>query len=252
MLRYKNILFVGLLALPVTTFADGFGLLMLNVINENSSYNYDYYNYYDYSLSNGVDYGYSPGVGISFDSNLGENHLFGYRLNLEYYNASGTATYENYDYNGTLREVTRLPVSKKTFSLVNTFTFGLYRSKYIRLWIGPQIVVSRIDEENVYHDLFSDLGGGPALGINYNINKEVSLAVDASYNIMGDTTSTNVRAYLYWRFGETFTVRPSQVRKRVDPTDMGTRLNYLKGLRDDGVLTEEEYQYKRKQVIDAY
>jgi len=227
-----------------TLFAGGLGLYMLNIIDENS--------YYDYEET-GKDYGYSPGVGLTYDINLGKNNLFSYRVGIDYYKASGTSSYYDYDLNGTQSPLKKRSIEKSTMTLVNTFGFGIYRTKHLRLWLGPQVNIMKVKETNDYNDYFVDFSAGPVAGINYNINNDFSLAVDASLMVVGDTTSSQIRVYAFWRFDENF-IRPApKLKKRANHnSDMGDKLRYLESLRDEGILTEEEFQKKRQEVIAEF
>ena len=251
----KKLLIISIFSFSL--YAEGMGIYMLNVVDE-----------YSYG-ENEPDYGYSPGVGISFDTNLGKNKVFAYRLNFEYYRATGTDFYfpsdtvfENYK--------VKYDVKKSVFSVVNIFSFGIYRSKYMRLWIGPVLSIhseksdERNDYDDYYYEMYPDinLDAGPIVGINLNINDNASLAIDVSYGLLSTgTESPKVRAYLFWRFGETFEkrrpkVQPIQQRPQPKVQEKKSetfeeKLKYLKSLRDQEILTEEEYQFKRKELVQS-
>ena len=231
--------------------AAGLGLYMLNVVDESTF------------EETGPDYGYSPGFGLSFDTNLGKNKVFGYRLDFEYYKANGTDYYRPFD--SIDRVILKADVSKRVFSMVNILHFGLYRSEHVRLWIGPAIALHNEDnnERNNYdtYDYYTELNVdvGPAIGLNYNINEDFSLSVDASYGILSSGTSAlKARAYVFWRFGETFVARRvvQPIQQRLKPPveiskdkTFEDKLEYLKSLREKDILTEEEYQLKRKELV---
>ena len=245
----KNVKIVlSALFLPTMLFADGLGIYMLNVINEQSNYADTY---------NNKDYGYSPGIGLSYDSNLGQNSVFSYRLGFDYYEAKGTQSATTYDYNTGIETIKIYNISKSTFSMANTFCFGLYRSEHIRLWIGSQITAIKNDSSDLDDTFFNTIEIGPSVGVNYNINDNATLAMDATFNIIGEESSTKIRAYLFWRFDEKFKIRPKvkkrvRVKKTTKNREMGDKLIYLQQLKDEGILTEQEYETKRQQVIDAY
>ena len=76
-------------------------------------------------------YEYKPntGLGFVFDTNIGKDSDFSYRLNLEYTLAD-------------LEESSRLyssSVSKHKYNIVNTFGFSIYHSRYVRFWAGPRL-----------------------------------------------------------------------------------------------------------------
>ena len=243
MRQFKNIVIFSFLLYSSTLFAGGLGVYMLNVIDENS--------YYDDET--GKDYGYSPGIGVTYDTNIGKNSLFNYRLGIDYYKARGTSTFYDYDMNGTRSTLQSVDVKKSTLSLVNTFGFGVYRSKNLRLWLGPQITVMRVKENDYYNDYSIDFSAGPALGLNYNLNDDVALSIDATLMALGETTSTMVRLYAIWRFNETFKVTAPKLHGSANyNADMGEKLRYLQSLRDEGILTEEELQKKRQEIISDF
>ena len=93
-----------------------------------------------------------------------------------------------------------------------------------------------------------DMAIGPVVGLNYNMNENISLSLDTSVNIMDSGENLSVRAYVFWRFGETFEVKPA----RGVANDMGEQLLYIKDLRDQGILTDREYESKRKEIIERY
>ena len=241
----KKIILLSFILCSSTLFAGGLGIYMLNVIDENSLYDSD---------GTGKEYGYSPGVGITYDTNVGNNSLFNYRLGIDYYKAEGTTYFYDYDMNGTQSPLQKKSAKKSTLSLVNTFGFGIYRSKNLRLWLGPQITFMRIKENDEYNNYYGDFTGGPAVGMNYNFNKaDLSLSVDAALMVVGEVTSAMVRFYAIWRFNESFKVSvPKLNRSPSHNSDMGEKLRYLQALRDEGILTEVEFQKKRQEVIDDF
>ena len=240
--------------------AAGIGVYMLNVIGEQG--------FGEESGSNHQNFGYSPGIGLSFDTNLGKNRVFGYRLNFEYYKAEGTdRLYYSDNFDSVYKDI---DLCKTVFSVVNILDFGIYRSANLRVWVGPALSIhNTVYSHNAYRnsDLYynnnyseEDFELAPILGLNYNLNDHFSLAVDASYALL--TTSTNsvkARAYLFWRFGETFEERipkreqPSQVNIEEEEKNktFEEKLKYLKSLRDQEILTEEEYQFKRKELVQS-
>ena len=243
----KKLLMISIFSFSL--YAEGVGIYMLNVINEKG---YDSYE---------DDYGYSPGIGLSFDTNLGKNKIFSYRLNFEYYRADGTDTYRPFDSNIDVK----YDIHKNVVSVVNIIGFGVYRSKHIRLWLGPIVSVNS-ENTNAHHDYEdaftnNNLEVGPVTGLNYNINEAASLSIDISYGLLSTgTTSAKARVYLFWRFGETFEPRKPKIKKKKtmqstsqprQTENFEEKLHYLKSLRDKEILTEEEYQLKRKELIDT-
>ncbi len=234
----KKVLVLLLFLFPTLSFSDGLGLYMLN----------------DFDSDNGayeVNYGYSPGVGLSYALTLGENQLFSYRLGLEYYKSRGQGTVYQYASDGNFSKeptTTTVNAKRRTIAAVNTFEFGLYRSKNLRFWVGPQFTIMDVKEKVEYQINGFDMAIGPVVGLNYNMNENISLSLDTSVNIMDSGENLSVRAYVFWRFGEAFEVKPA----RGVANDMGEKLLYIKDLRDQGILTDKEYESKRKEIIERY
>ena len=141
------------------------------------------------------------GVGFVFDTNLGKDRTFNYRLGFEYMRTGldDSIGDENYDY-------------VKRINVVNTFGFGFYRSQSIRLWAAPRILISEYtykEKGEVTHYNFSnkgiDVGVGPALGININFDNHLTLSLDADYMAIFSSTNraiTTLRVSLIFRFDE--------------------------------------------------
>src|SRR4030042_7001947 len=70
-----------------------------------------------------VDYG--PGAGFLLDTAVASNDHFNYRLNVGYENTikSGTPFFGGW--------------SMHRISISNTFGYAFFRSKYLRVWMGP-------------------------------------------------------------------------------------------------------------------
>jgi hypothetical protein len=202
-----------LLAMPMVVSAAGMGVYVPLTFGEKESVEYD-------SVTGTTDFEYKPGagVGIAFDSNIGKDKLYNYRLGLEY-TKSKLDKVDGYS-------ITNATYTKKTFNIVNTFGFGVLRTKTVRLWVGPRLNIQFADMESSENSEFShsDFGIGVAAagGINVNLGKVVSLAADLDYHVagiagdeewyagdVGDSYSgTNkgftARFYVLFRFGEEF------------------------------------------------
>ena len=142
----------------------------------------------------------SGGIGFVFDTNLGEDRTFNYRLGLEYMRTSLSdhISNESYEY-------------AKRINVVNTFGFGFYRSQTVRLWAAPRILVSEYTykkrEGETYYDFSNkgiDVGIGPALGININFNRHLTLSIDADYMAIfsSDREIAAIRTYFIFCFDE--------------------------------------------------
>jgi len=202
-----------------------------------------------------IDYGYSPGIGVSYAMSLGEDRLFSYRLDMEYYKSRGQGKVYSYDMNSSQETVTTVEGKRRIFSVVNIFEFGLYRSKHLRFWVGPHFTVNHVKEKVEYQYNDTEVAIGPVIGLNYNINDSASLSIDASTDLIDSGENLSVRAYVFWRFGEEFKKRSRKrtvKSKSLDGPDIEEKLLYIKNLRDKGIITDDEYEHKRKAIIEQY
>ena len=160
-----------------------------------------------------MDYSSSKGIGFVYDSNVGKDKMYGYRLGLEYLKMD-IDNVDGYSYHG--------DEDYKRFNVVNTFEFGLVTSKYVRFWIGPRLNIAyQSFSDNYHNESFVEFGVAPALGTNVNLGSVVSLGFDVDYRFSGlvgrwertdyysnDGSYTGVakgltaRFYLLFRFGE--------------------------------------------------
>jgi len=173
---YKNIALASFLLLPMTAQASGIGLYVPMAASTSSSTEDNDINYTE-------DLVYKPGYGIGlvYDSNVGKDDMYAYRLGLEYLKMD-IDTINGNTYNGD-EKFTR-------FNMVNTFEFGLVTTKSIRFWAGPRINIAyqsysyqsgtySFDQSNV------EFGIAPALGTNFNLGSIVSLGFDVDYRFTG-------------------------------------------------------------------
>ena len=177
------------LLLPALLYAAGIGISgSYSSISEDSHNNYKHYG--------------SGGVGFVFDTNLGEDRTFNYRLGFEYMrtNLDDLTGKESYDY-------------VKRINVVNTFGFGFYRSRTVRLWAAPRILVSEYtykdkeSKDEAYYYFSNrgiDVGAGPALGINISLDGHFTFSLDADYIAIfaSDRRITTIRAYFIFCFDE--------------------------------------------------
>jgi len=122
------------------------------------------------------------GMGFVFDSNVSQDKLFNYQLNVGY------DKFNIEDNSGDDLELSGLLIS-------NAFGFGIVRTEGFRLWIGPEIRLTWVSGNlNTYdYDAFG-LGLGPAIGMNFNLPGPVSLGIKAGYQVMnyaGEATSAS-------------------------------------------------------------
>lgn len=215
----KSLFLALTLALPLLLQAAGMGITVPITLTEKERI--------DYATSNlpTATYEYKPasGLGFVYDTNIGKNSDFSYRLNLEYTQAEIDTSSRLYS--GTF--------TKHKYNVVNTFGFSLYNARYLRLWVGPRLNVqfehvgsdTNIRRQNSY-----GVGAAIATGLNVHLGSKVSLGADIDYHgvlmfggesyrtydgtTTGDETlyttfaGTNkgVTAHLYllFRFGETY------------------------------------------------
>lgn len=204
-----------LLTMPMVASAAGMGIYIPFNITENEEIEYD-------ELFSGTyDYEYKPsaGIGIAFDTNIGKDALFNYRLGLEYSHAEIDNYYGNSLTSG--QEYT-----KDKFNIVNTFGFGVLRTETVRLWVGPRVNIQFESGEfsnsstTIWTQDSVGLGFGLAGGVNVNLGRLVSLAADLDYHAVaisgtedsafynveysGVNSGVTARFYLLFRFGEKF------------------------------------------------
>lgn len=117
-------------------------------------------------------------IGLVFDTNLAQDRLFNYRLNVSLAFVDeevGQAGLEN-------------QVQGTNVALDQTFGFGLVRTPQVRVFLGPSLHlgVGRIDDhirvsgfrENYERTAFT-AGLGPELGFNYNVGRHLTLSTSA-------------------------------------------------------------------------
>lgn len=213
-----NKLLLSLLLLtPILLNAAGMGISVPITITETERLDYSNVNRSD------ATYHYEPsaGLGFVFDSNIGQNRDFSYRLNFEY-------TMSELESSNRLYSET---FSKHKYNVVNTFAFSVYHARYVRFWVGPRINVqyehmsssSNIRRQNSY-----GIGLAAATGVNVMLGRTVALAADLDYHgtllfggenyrdydgvtmeenthysVYGGTNKgVTARLYLLFRFGE--------------------------------------------------
>ena len=213
----KKLLLSLLLAIPMVASATGMGVYIPFNITETEELEYD-------SISGTYDFKYKPsaGFGIVFDSNIGKDKLYNYRFSFEY-SSTELDTINGYTLSDTL--------TKDKFNFVNTFGFGVLRTKTVRLWVGPRI---NIQFENGQYKEIDQISAGvgiaAVLGVNVNLGRTVSLSADLDYHAVSvagteeslyfseDYTAINkgvtARFYVLFRFGETF--KPKQKESIID------------------------------------
>ena len=197
-----------LLATPMVINAAGMGIYVPFGVANSSSVTNDWY-------GNTIDKDYEPavGFGLAFDSNIAKDKLFNYRLGLEYMkvgvdNVNGWPSDQEYS----------------RFNMVHTFGFGVLRKEMVRLWVGPRInIAMNTLSDGPYTDVAFEFGIAPAVGVNLNLGRLVSLGFDMDYRFAtlagaweydgvfydddsysGSASGLTARFYVLFRFGETF------------------------------------------------
>ncbi len=218
MRRFKVIIFIAL-ALPSTALmAAGMGLhvpisLHSTAVVDNDIYRSDTEEY----DTDDVEYKTSFGKGITFDSNIGQNRIYNYRLSLE------TIRLKIDKING---KTCQGECTSTRYNMVHTFGFGAIRNRDFRLWLGPRLNIA-INEENGNStnrqdddvSSYVEIGLAAALGANFNINRAFAIAVDIDYRTSLATVileedddndrdesveGATIRVYALFRFGERF------------------------------------------------
>lgn len=215
MSTFKKLALSLLLAMPMVASAAGMGVYIPFHLTETEDIDYD--------SGGSYEFGYKPsaGFGVAFDSNIGKDKLYNYRLGLEY-SSTELDTIDGQTLSGTL--------TKDTFNIINTFGFGVLRTKTVRLWVGPRINIQfengeySSSTENVEQTSFG-IGLAAAAGINVNLGRLVSLSADLDYHAVsiagtedysdifgysdseaytGTNKGATARFYVLFRFGEEF------------------------------------------------
>ena len=209
MSKMKKLALSLLLAMPMVASAAGMGVYVPFSVGDSAtitdSPDYQVEETYD------IDYKSSVGLGIAFDSNIGKDKLFNYRLGVEFMNEEADNCAGDCDL-GT------------KINIVNTFGFGVLRTETVRLWVGPRVNIGwtfdTYDNNGARAEF--EFGVAPAVGVNVNLGRVVSLAADLDYrfagafgaydsDVLGDggsytssKTGATARFYVLFRFGEEF------------------------------------------------
>ena len=205
----KRLITLLVLAVPLTVSAEGLGVYVPFSLYSQSSVG---------TKDVKADYDPSLGLGLMYDTNVGENKLFNYRLGLEYMrvgvdNVQGVSSDK----------------SNNRVDIVNTLGFGIVRNEHMRLWIGPRINVAWNSDIGGVDNSGSalEIGLAAAAGINVELNRDIVLGLDVDYRVAylsgtwdengggsfyGDIEGATARVYVIYMFGETF---PKPMHKEV-------------------------------------
>ena len=234
MSKMKKLAFALLLAVPMVASAAGMGVYVPFSVGDTVSVTNTVDNYdIDYDTTNNMKS--AVGIGLVFDSNLGKDKLFNYRVGLEYQSQSvDTGSFESgpeYSCNDSFCDYSRI-------NLVQTFGFGVLRTQTVRLWVGPRINLAMNYQStdydtgyytNTYSEASFEIGIAPAVGVNVNLGRLVTLAFDVDYRFAGivgawddgenfsgtysgGAKGATARFSVLFRFGETFQPASAQTQ----------------------------------------
>jgi len=163
-----------LLSVPSLLQAAGVGLYIPHTFSKTSTITDKPYNSDEQVLE--IKYNPQLGIGFVIDTNVGKNELLNYRLGLEYQN----------EFVDTIdgKECTS-DCSTQRVNMVHTFGFGIVRNDKVRIWLGPRINIAHNTDSGDfgYKDSAYEFAVAPALGINFNFGKLVSLGMDVDYRV---------------------------------------------------------------------
>lgn len=126
----------------------------------------------DHTIAGDVDFDEDHfGGGFSVDTNVAQDRLFHYRLDVGYQHTDGS-----YGPFGSL--------NGDGLVLHNAFGFGIVRNEHVRVWLGPAVRLSFdfFDDVPVFDDVFKfGVGLGPELGVNLHTGDLVSIGLSGGY-----------------------------------------------------------------------
>ena len=214
----------SLIALPLSLSASGIGLYLPYSFGDTMDVTVSPENGTEFDQT--TEYQSTTGLGLVYDSSLGKDKLFNYRLGVEWMDRTIDTVSEplgTRSCSGDACDMFRLQV-------IQTFGFGLLRTEMVRLWIGPRINIGynySSDEETGFTRTNGnfELGIAPALGINLNFGRYFAIAADLDYRFGvvggaytyspnggvetvnsygGNNTGATLRAYALFKFGEAY------------------------------------------------
>jgi len=215
-----------LLAMPAMVNAGGIGLYVPVSLGDTMDVTVtpDFGSKKDYDQTYNFDT--STGFGLTYDSNLGKDKLFNYRLGVEWMDR----TISSYSGNNGSSDCTG-DCDMYRFQIVQAFGFGVLRTEMVRLWIGPRINVGYNYADQSDHgyetkEVNFEIGIAPVVGVNLNFGRWFAVAADLDYRfayttgarttttIITDKESTasytgsnngaSLRLYAIFKFGEDY------------------------------------------------
>ena len=215
-----------LLAMPAMVNAGGIGLYVPVSLGDTMDVTVtpDLGTQPDYDMT--TEFDTSTGFGLTYDSNLGKDKLFNYRLGVEWMDRT-ISSYSSKNGSGDCSG----DCDMYRFQVVQTFGFGVLRTEMVRLWVGPRINIgyNYADQyNNAYEtqDFNFEFGIAPAVGVNLNFGRWFAIAADLDYRfaytagartstfILSDKETTasytgsnngaSLRLYAIFKFGEDY------------------------------------------------
>lgn len=180
------ILFTMFIALPHSVMAHGLGVAVEGGTGRLKTTDHPFYGEGSDNRSYDQD---RAGIGIVYDTNVGRDALFNYRLGILYQKLDADGTDSRLDLDG--------------FTVESDYGFGIYRSDLVRLWLGPEVRLEYLEGHGNrgpydYTEHTLSLGLGPVLGLNYHLNNDLSLVMRGGYIFQ-----TGIKLFSDWdeRFG---------------------------------------------------
>ncbi len=107
--------------------------------------------------------------GFLFDTAVAQNSSFNYRMTIGYKNLS-------------IEQDDGDEFEADGYTWGHTFGFALAKTRFFRLWFGPKLEFSYLNEEDLGYDLdYLGAGIGPALGLNLHAGPVVTFAITGGY-----------------------------------------------------------------------
>ena len=157
-----------LMTTPIVTDSTAFGLgAFYNFYGSGESdLEIDFDDPFDFEKEFDGDY---SGFGFVLDTSVARDRVFNYRLNFGYKQVD--FEYKDFD------------VDMSGISIENTFGFGVFRNKALRVWLGPQINLNYLTGDDNWGDDYwtVGLGLGIVAGINIHAGPVVSICFDLGW-----------------------------------------------------------------------
>lgn len=124
------------------------------------------------------------GLGFIFDTSVGENRVFNYRLNVsfEYFEQSHTYSYYEFSPHYLDPYLFSVDYHNEDFRLAmdNTFGFAVLRTRIVRLWLGPQVRGGFMFGDRAGVTIAPGL---TVLGLNFNLSPVFTLGIEGGFRL---------------------------------------------------------------------